>query len=314
MDLNSEMRAAQGGGKIQTNVRYHNDNRLCGCSHRFCVAAATGYPQTTRICAGKRICQQGTGGSVIQADAVCEQPVLRRACEDAGLSLPQVTVWETAADDSLGLAGAVSCPRTIDQVGNAGAAGGLLAVARMVLALHRRLLPASEQCRARYWLHDQADGLRTAAVGVNAVGGNYAAVILTEAGTEAAAQVDGVKRNRVVLPPQQHGRRLFLFCSDNQQELSQRLAQLHMDSHWQQGETGAHRLALLVRDAAELHVAREQAQQIIVSDRDHQSASIRYASSPLCADDAGLAFIFPGSGNHFPAMGADLSACFPNVF
>ncbi|MDP6506931.1 MAG: type I polyketide synthase, partial [Planctomycetota bacterium] len=85
----------------------------------------------------------------------------------------------------------------------------------------------------------------------------------------------------------------------------------------------SHRLALIANNTPQLHELITQAQSLLektpaAAIRHGDPASewagrIYYSPKPL-VDSGKVAFVYPGSGNHFPGMGRELSVYWPEVF
>ncbi|WP_282754861.1 beta-ketoacyl synthase N-terminal-like domain-containing protein [Desulfuromonas thiophila] len=224
--------------------------------------------------------------------------------------------------------------------GQAGEASGLLAVLCGALALHHRLLPSQGDCRPRYWLHNAVEGPRRALISGTATGGQCQLLVLRE----APAPSDSAHR----LPPAQPlalpGPALFICRASNAAALAenlQQLAQRLQDSpqqplneraaHWWHSQPAAAVapccLSLLADSPAELaeqlHFAQQHLRHQPTQRLDGRTAVGRpacsrgklfYAPQPLAGEGAKLAFVFPGSGNHFNDMGRQLGLCWPGVF
>ncbi|MDH3583115.1 MAG: type I polyketide synthase, partial [Phycisphaerae bacterium] len=224
-------------------------------------------------------------------------------------------------------------------IGHAGAAAAMAALARTCLALHHRVLPALrhtehlhpvlDPCReeleappaSRYWLRDRARGPRRALVSGLGVDGNALSAVLEESPTPCPAA-----RPLGPLP-----RALFAVCAGAPAERSAALEKIqdlaqrfdgapidHLARHWWQ-EHRAYRpapnrfsIALLAGSTTELRDRARQATTIAADARGPASEGIFSAAAPL-GHDGQVAFVFPGSGNHFPGMGRELATHFPGV-
>jgi acyl transferase domain-containing protein/3-hydroxymyristoyl/3-hydroxydecanoyl-(acyl carrier protein) dehydratase len=225
-------------------------------------------------------------------------------------------------------------------VGHAGAAAGLAGFVKACLCLDQHVLPPLRNLRrprpdlpdpfrmpgaAQPWLHDRGDGPRRA--GVSAFGvGTWVHVVLE--GRDQAPRPDHLR------PLGAHPEALFAVAGDNPGALLAGLDQLRSfaDTHprcsaealARRWRPAAGRLAvcLLPRDRAELLALIETARASLAGDPRQAlpaptlSAGARerifYSPEPL-GPGAGLAFVFPGSGNDFPGMGRDLALFRPLV-
>ncbi|MDR0622768.1 MAG: hypothetical protein LBJ61_12990 [Deltaproteobacteria bacterium] len=80
-------------------------------------------------------------------------------------------------------------------------------------------------------------------------------------------------------------------------------------AHTDRSKPGPPRLAMLARDHRELasHLKRAQAGEV---DRDFKPRLLRAPKEPIVGD---LAWVFPGSGNHYKGLGRGLAVSFPEV-
>ncbi|MCD6526437.1 MAG: type I polyketide synthase, partial [Desulfuromonas sp.] len=232
------------------------------------------------------------------------------------------------------------------QLGHSGEAVGLIAVAKATLALHHRILPAGEHQSAhqpaQYWLHNRNQGPRRALITTTATGGLCSHTLLREGPDNGSTSAS----LPVHLPGGAGATALFALHGDNAEHLLQQLQQLErqlkqqpstaltplteMAADWHRQlpakVAGQLTLSLVTDQPAEL-------QQQILFSRQHLSDKadqrldgsggallppcardkIFYAPQPLAADGE-LAFVFSGSGNHFPGMGRQLSHYWPAIF
>jgi len=223
-------------------------------------------------------------------------------------------------------------------IGHAGAAGGLAAMVKTVLCLQRHIQPSLRHLRqplselsgtpgrlyappqAQYWLRNKCAGPRRALVNALGVDGNCVSAVLAErTGTPDPKQPHWLDETRPLL---------FTIAADTPGDLLQALKRLSADSlgitatampqlasdcHQRQTRSGAKLgLALLAANAAQLNdriaAARNCISQALAS-ADH---NLYYNPQPLGAE-AGVAWVFPGSGNHFHGMGREAAACWPEV-
>ena len=239
-----------------------------------------------------------------------------------------------------------------NDIGHAGAAAGLASILKAVLCLHHEILPPLrrveqplEALRAgksrlwapeapQYWLHDKASGPRRVGVSTMGTGGTCTHVILEAAPANAPA---------IEQPLGHRAEALFVLGGENVPALLAGLDQLRQ--HAQHGGTqpvevlarawwgghpgesgdGRRALALVSRSVSELleqiafvkqslqeHPERgiggrfEQPREVVARDR------IFYTPAPL-GTGGKMAFVFPGSGNHYAGMGRALFAQWPAI-
>lgn len=208
------------------------------------------------------------------------------------------------------------------QVGALGAVSGLAGVLRASLCLHHRLLPAVpgfKQLRRAYlvraqqhglhvplqplsWLHNRGQGPRRAGVMGPSQGGETLHVVLEEAHFEpwtpplsaalvllSAETVEGLATQaQTLLQRSTEG---------------QTLEVLARSTHSQASASAAHRVSLVVEH---LEGLQTQVKKLLT-----RLEAGTY--QPAERIEGRLGFIFPGSGNHFPGMGASLMPLFPQV-
>lgn len=231
-------------------------------------------------------------------------------------------------------------------IGHAGAAGSLAALVKTTLCLDQEIIPSfrgaaksrEEQARGdgpffiprepRYWLRNREDGPRRAGVSAISVDGNCMHVVLESVPKQRSGP-------QYALPLGARKDAIFPVAGDDGEELSEGLERLRghastdpdrslerLAREWfaRERASGARnaRLAIVAKSSRHLLDQIEQARQGIRSisvdePRGNQVASWYYSPRPL-ARDGEIAFVFPGSGNHFLGMGRELSILWPEVF
>lgn len=236
-------------------------------------------------------------------------------------------------------------------IGHAGAASGLASLIKTSLCLDARILPPLrnvdtlryEWIRGKrkfmlpvgpqYWLQNRADGRRQALVSSVGVDGSCSHALL-----EA---YEGAPAAAVERPLGEMGEALFALRGDSAAELLGRAEELKLFAG-QRMTTAVDRLAALwfAREQNEGALClscvagsvEELLQQIEFATRSLKEQPqkalgingqlnlspvardrVFYSPAPL-AQTGKLAFVFPGSGNHFAGMGRELSARWPQVF
>lgn len=239
-----------------------------------------------------------------------------------------------------------------NDLGHTGASSGLAGVLKAALCLHNEILPPlrgvqaplesllAGQSRlwaadaAQFWLHDKATGPRRAAVNTLSPGGTCTHIIL-EAAPEALAPT------RTEAPLGNREEALFVLSGENVAALIRMLDRLKQ--HTQQGagtpleslakrwhllhlaQSDQRSVALVARSVSELleqielvrHALSTQPEQGIggrfqpprdLAARDR----VFYSPAPLGMQGK-VAFVFPGSGNHYAGMGRDLFVQWPAI-
>ncbi|MEE8495367.1 MAG: beta-ketoacyl synthase N-terminal-like domain-containing protein [Xanthomonadales bacterium] len=261
----------------------------------------------------------------------------QRACDDAGAAPDSIGLIERhgsgiAAEEAMEnqalnelLAAskrALPCAQASikSSIGHCGAAGGLASVVRACLALHHQTLPPRGAAgQAKYWLHDQAEGPRRAAVASFSIDGNCLHAILGAVDQQTGTQPRAIHST---LPAA-----LFTLAAASDEELLTQLQQLesrlqaaddlHQMAHdgWQshQGNgASCSRLSLLAADPAVLAKQIDLARQAVSDQQSIATHGVFYAVEPI-GENGKIAFVYPGSGNHFHHMGRELALQWPAV-
>jgi len=228
-------------------------------------------------------------------------------------------------------------------IGHSGATTGLVALVRTCLALHHEIIPdggttgTADTNREdlyipagpRYWLRNRTDGSRRAAVTTRSIDGSLCHVVLE--GHEASSACDG---DATLSPVDCGSDFLFALTGDSRDELTQKLEQLRInlsnnkgsfpefcrntwDNGYRKNSAGKLAMAMVARDDADLEalirLGRERLETGTANDtipalRDRHF----YTEQPLAPEGA-VAFVFPGSGNHFANMGRELFGRWPQI-
>ena len=231
------------------------------------------------------------------------------------------------------------------EIGHTGAVAGLASLVRGCLALYQELIPPCRGAAAplprlsgagplflpatpRYWLRNRAEGPRRAGVSVFGVDGNCAHLILE--GWDQEHPRNGDER----LAPMGGGEeQLFVLTGGSPAELSRELELLRREQggehdlgclarRWygrKEGEPVAGlALSLVARSLEELAELLDLGEEALaVGEVPASPPALRdrlfYRTTPL-GRQGKVAFVFPGSGNHYPGMGAELSARWPEIY
>ncbi len=233
-------------------------------------------------------------------------------------------------------------------IGHCGAASGLASFVRTCLALYQEIIPG---CRGaenplaeplipypfhlprtpRYWLRNRGNGPRRAGISSFSVDGSCSHMVLD--GWEKATK--GESPN--LLAPAGPGTEfLFIVSGDNRADLDQKLGLLHarsktyrsstlhslaMEWHGQEEsqESKSLAMAMVARSMDELSNLMEQGKQALaqegkIPDIQPTLRDRLFLSFAPMGREAKIGFVFPGSGNHYPGMGMELSARWPEIF
>ncbi|MBV5338400.1 MAG: acyltransferase domain-containing protein [Deltaproteobacteria bacterium] len=232
-------------------------------------------------------------------------------------------------------------------IGHCGAASGLASVVRTCLALYQEIIPPcrgiEQPCpelplagplflpsSSRYWLHNRDDGPRRAGVSSCGVDGSCSHVVLE--GWDK--QLPGKAPERIA--PLGNGNEfLFALAGDNPDELKAELDELGRNllkskknsilqlasicrDRYEASSGKALAMSLVARNAGELEALIEQGKFTLTTGElsPGNVPALRdrlfYAPAPL-GRDAQIAFVFPGSGNHYPGMGMELFSRWPEI-
>jgi acyl transferase domain-containing protein/3-hydroxymyristoyl/3-hydroxydecanoyl-(acyl carrier protein) dehydratase len=214
-------------------------------------------------------------------------------------------------------AATIDLPSAEREIGRAGAAAGLASFVKACLCLHHRLLPDPDG--VQYWLKDRADGPRRAGISVESFDGNHHRVIVEEGPQAPLPERIRVADSLIGLSGRDLAElRTALRRLLEQAESKSPSALAREHAHAPAGSP--HRLALLARDRDELKRLCQAAESWLTNHPDISPAGIRdplleriFYAPEWTGTRPRLAFVFPGSGNHFPGMGRDLSATWPHV-
>ncbi|NVN91186.1 MAG: type I polyketide synthase [Desulfuromonadales bacterium] len=237
-------------------------------------------------------------------------------------------------------------------IGQSGAASGLASLVRGCLALYQEIIPPCRGLESpcnelsgpgplylprtpRYWLRNRAEGPRRAGISAFGMDGGCSHVVLEGwdalppraeriaplgAGSEFLFSLTGVNRAELA-------RGLDLLRQRTAHASDDSLATLAREwygrgaTHDLEGDQPPRALALVARNRDELLALVDLGKQLLASDSStdellaHPALHDRlfYSSAPLGLEGK-VAFVFPGSGNHYPGMGMELSCRWPEIF
>jgi PfaB family protein len=232
-------------------------------------------------------------------------------------------------------------------IGHSGAASGLASFVRGCLALHHEIIPA---CRgievpcdgfpevgklflpraSRYWLRNRFDGPRRAGISSCSVDGSSSHVVL-EGWDNRPEQFD----RELTAPLGTGAEYLFTLAADTLEDLLSELELLEVITSNNKDSTLSKLASTqnnryrerILKSLAMVLVARSQDELLALVDLGRQTLSaggIIPDTTPALRDrlffnptplgpEAQVAFVFPGSGNHYPGMGMDLFSRWPEI-
>lgn len=241
---------------------------------------------------------------------------------------------------------------TCDLFGQTGFAGAAVSLVRTALALYQQILPPSVEhgdlreilkqadleCSAtpRYWLANHEETPRRAALATSSVDGTVFHCILEEYRGASISHVSNIERSQPLGARQEA---LFVVEGDSTESLLVGMDRLTrflpaepcpieaLAREWnvRTPVSPVRRLAVtfVTRSTVELkeqiEAARESLRsnsQLPDSSRPDPRSSLRdrvfYSPEPI-GQDSRIAFVFPGSGNHYAGMGRELAVQWPHV-
>ncbi|MDZ4684632.1 MAG: beta-ketoacyl synthase N-terminal-like domain-containing protein, partial [Planctomycetaceae bacterium] len=218
-----------------------------------------------------------------------------------------------------------------EPVAECGAATGLLNVVQAALALHQQVLPPGQSVAAdadratehQFWLRDRCHGPRRAVVEMATASGSVASLALEEASAPEAARATIERRQ----PLGEFPAALFVFDGNDADELraamrdcrtmlpDRGLIERAAREWFRHRPLDASRrlaAAVLASDLDELRATLDNLPQRIAEANTLNEPRVWFDPQPL-GRDGRLAFVFPGSGNHFLGMGRELLTAWPEM-
>ncbi|MEA3465013.1 MAG: beta-ketoacyl synthase N-terminal-like domain-containing protein [Thermodesulfobacteriota bacterium] len=232
-------------------------------------------------------------------------------------------------------------------LGHSGEASGLVAIIQAALALHHCILPATGSINgngqnSQYWLHNRQQGVRRALISTSGTGGICNQTLLSQWQSTQTPLPDRYPANNDPTS-------LFCLHGDNTEQLQQQLQQLQnfvgqhgsltllqLATRWYTNHdpalatTHAMTMTLVCTDHDVLHQQITFGMTHLQQHPDQRLDGRGGVTLPACARDkvfyapnplgktnntkAEVSFVFPGSGNHFPAMGQQLARQWPAIF
>ena len=206
-----------------------------------------------------------------------------------------------------------------EAVGHAGAASGMASLAKTALALYNRLLPGP----ARHWLRNRADGPRRAGVSGMSVDGNCCHVVLEEYESEKYREpVGGIRGSG---GSGTKGEALFVVEADDEAGLTAESRRL---TNWLASQPvddvedvqDGRRLAARWHHENPLQPSRKLGLAVVAERSSDVGALLSrvdetrvFRSKKPLAREGSVAFVYPGSGNHYHGMGRELALHFPEI-
>lgn len=271
--------------------------------------------------------------------------------ETHGAGIPEADDGETEAlhrlfDIPSDIASSAAVGALKANIGNAGAASGLASLVKTALVLYQKIVPPMvnfETPKHRLWrrrnfhfphlpqyfLKDRVEGVRKACVAAMTPDGNMTHVILEEEGS--ATGDTGEKENRRLFfrPMGLNPNGLFVVEGDDAMDLTAGLDALDAYARgfdrmenaaraWYR-EKGIHRnkpyaVSLVASDSSQLQKWIKEAKKAVSSNAYRKlvgANGFAYSPSPIRSGE--IAFVYPGSGNHYIGMGRGVGVYWPNI-
>ncbi|MBF0226301.1 MAG: type I polyketide synthase [Desulfobacterales bacterium] len=247
-------------------------------------------------------------------------------------------------------AGGIALGTVKANIGHTGASSGLASIVKTALCLYQEIIPPIRNYSSsrnnilkdspfhvpilpQYWLRNRIDGQRRACVAALTTDGCISHVILEGVDTQSSSKKIIQERKRP-LGLKESG--LFAVYGDTKNEVIENLEVLK--SHIQnpefskegfliekaaklwygkskQASRSNYGLAIVAGNTKEVLHWINEAKKAVENDipqKINGPSGIRYSPSPL-GKDARIAFVFPGSGNHYIGMGRGIGVNFPDV-
>ena len=233
-------------------------------------------------------------------------------------------------------------------IGHSGAASGLASLVRGCLALYQEIIPAARSGErplaklsgsghlylpkgARYWLRNRSEGVRHAGVSVFGVDGSCSHAVL--AGYDKVPARAALERVAPLGPGEEF---LFSVTGASREQLaegvellrraageSSSLGELSRRQLGLQDASGFQPLAIsmVARNHEELSALCLQGEKMLAAEADRAEAPLHpslrdrlFHSAQPIGKSGKIGFVYPGSGNHYPGMGMELSSRWPEIY
>lgn len=281
VDLASDLRAVLGQAKAESIVA---DGATALILKRMDDAVADGdkiYASIAGICTAS--------GYDVGMQAIMN------ASDDASCHLDEIDVICTSDDVDFASPALANTQQVNLNKCFTGAAHGLITVTQAVGLLYQRVLPSN--ATMTHWLKDKKSGPRTCLVNANSIDSNNVSVLLKEAGSAQEAQ------NLIT--------RLFTLNAENTNDLIDKVNALRFNDEIQANQA-KHRISLIASNEQEFQSAVKDALRAIELNESVDNERCCYMPNSKLAEGK-VAFVYPGSGNHFYGMGQELGVSFPHV-
>lgn len=233
-------------------------------------------------------------------------------------------------------------------IGHSGAASGLASLVKSALCLYHEFIPGIRNLEntnsefsniknrfyfplnSRYWLHNHAEGPRRAGVSSLSMDGNCSHIVLEE--YKEFAKTDYKNKPK---PVDICSEWLFVIEADNAPDLKHGIK--HLQNHiqkfqnqsiktaaklwWQQNRIGSakkHALTLVADNQKGLNDLLEKTYNRLEINNSFETLKSvdenrLFFSIDSLAHKGEIAFVYPGSGNHYPGMGRELLIQWPEI-
>jgi acyl transferase domain-containing protein/3-hydroxymyristoyl/3-hydroxydecanoyl-(acyl carrier protein) dehydratase len=298
VDLASDLRAVKG------HIDYHDQTIIADGATAFILkrhedALRDGDKVYALI---KGIGVATAGGCDTKPEQSAQITSIQNACSDAGCHLDTIDYVNYASGSTVfDIPALQHATKNTFSLGHSGAANGLMSVASAVSALHNCILPGENNSEARYWLKDRIKGPRQSLINATSIDGNCVSVFLEQSQKKTKTDIN-VKNIKS---------KLFSLSADNKESLINNLNNLSFYDVVNDRQE-KYRAVLLVNDEREFNLACKEVIAAIENNNSIDNGHCFYSASPL-AEKGKVAFVYPGSGNHYFGMGQELGVAFPDV-
>jgi acyl transferase domain-containing protein/3-hydroxymyristoyl/3-hydroxydecanoyl-(acyl carrier protein) dehydratase len=281
----------------------------------------------------QRACQDA--GITLQGIGLVETHGSGHAGEDA---MEASTLAELFKDENRELPCVIGSVKA--DIGHTGAAAGLASVVRASLCLQQHILPSLRNQKTlisslanqdnlfppaepQFWLRNRGEGPRRAAVNTFSVDGVCLHAILEEV-PQDTNKVSSLLGQPMGIPRDE----LFAIFGEKKSDIILGIDQLQSlaaetdgkginqlaCAWWKSNNSDQNKqsICLVIRDINQLSGLLVKARQVVEQNNFMAGDGIFYNPDPL-GRKGKLAFVYPGSGNHFHGMGRDLGCWWPDV-
>ncbi|OQX05142.1 MAG: hypothetical protein BWK80_52620, partial [Desulfobacteraceae bacterium IS3] len=225
-------------------------------------------------------------------------------------------------------------------IGHTGASAALASVVKTALCLYHEIIPAFLTSHSsfptsfhipaypQYWFRNRKDGPRRACISSITIDGNCSHAILE--GFDSAEQISSSVISERKKPAGFNASGLFVIEGDDKKELMEGIDNFQLSiRNFQSIELAArnryaqnrsnpakrYAVSIVANDFSQLEKRIAEAKHAVISDISRKitgSDGIAYSPNPI-GRSSEIAFVFPGSGNHYLGMGRGIGIYWPEI-